>query len=126
MKKLIITILAIATMALAANKPVCKQTDDYGWKVMFTCVHPTYAVKEIYIGLWKNGSSFSVDKFMKDGSRVSSSVYFNMYDHKTHVIESTYDDLGILVHKDDLKLDGNQFSILYYKLRNQYDLRRKK
>jgi len=126
MKKLIITILAIATMALSANKPVCREIADHGWKIEFTCDRPTYAVKEVYIGLWQKEQAFQVMIMKTDGSRVSTRVYFNMYDQKTHVIESTYDELGVLVHNDDIKLDGNQFSILYYKLRNQFDLRRKK
>lgn len=125
MKKLIITIIAIATMSLAATKPVCSEIADHGWKVEFTCERPTYAVKEVYIGLWQEEQAFQVMEMKTDGSRVAELVFFNKYDHKTHVIESTFDDRDVLVHKDDLVLDGEQFSILYNRMRDKYDLKRK-
>lgn len=125
MKKLIITILAMATMALAATKPVCKETYFDGWRYRFDCERPTDSVKEINIILIPDYPSYMVTKYLKDGSRVSSDVFFDKDDNHTHVIETTFDDLGVLVHKDKRKIYGNQFFILYRQLRDEYDLRRK-
>lgn len=126
MKKLIIAIIAMATVAIAASKPVCKETEERGWEVMYTCMRPVNDVKKISIGVYKNGNSFSVTKIMKDESKVSSDVFFNNVTNETYVTEYSDDDLGVRVHYQFRSFAGNQFLTLYTQLRDKYDLQRKK
>lgn len=126
MKKLIITILAMATMALAANKTVCKQTDDSSWALRFDCVGHTTNVKEVTIFIQKNAKSFSVHKTMNDGSSELLQVSFDFDNDLTVVSETTWDDLNVETSDSNRLLDGDQFSFFYEQLRDEYDLRRKK
>lgn len=124
MKKLIITIVAMATIALAANKPVCRETDETPWTVEFTCNNPTKGVKRVHVIVWKYASSFFLYKAMRDGSSESMHVSFDEDKNVTHVRESTKDDIGVENWSLDRDIEGDRFSFYYNQLRDEYDLRR--
>ena len=127
MKKLIITILAIATMALATNKPVCNETNDSNWDAkFFTCVRPTTDVKKVTIIIGTHAGFLFVGKTMNDGISESLSVSVDEENDLTVVMETTLDDLNVITNRSVRKLDGDQFSFFYEQLRDEYDLRRKK
>ena len=126
MKKLIITILAIATMAIAANKPVCNETNDSDWQAkFFTCVRPTTDVKKVVIIIATHSNFLYVSKKMNDGTTEGVSVSFDEENDLTVVTENTLDDLNVLTNRTERLLDGDQFSFFYEQLRDEYDLRRK-
>lgn len=124
MKKLIITILAMATMALAANKTVCKETEDSTWHLRrFECVSHSTNVKKVTIFI--QNRFFSVIKTMNDGSSEMLSVSYSEDVDLTHVDETTWDDLDVTTNESTRLLDGDRFSFFYEQLRDEYDLRRK-
>lgn len=129
MKKLIITILALAAIALAANKPICydKTENPKGRMKAFVCRNPSKGVDSTVIGVAKDMSSLLLVQHYSDGSgRIVHGTrhnkgYTNEYVTVT-VLEN--DEFGVWV--TDMSYNVTHTLEYYYKsLRRKYDFRKK-
>lgn len=129
MKKLIITILALATIALAENKPICydKTEDPKGRVKTFVCRNPSNDIDSTIIGVEKDMSYLILVHHYSDGrgrivsGRRHNKGYTNEY---VTIEELEHDEFGVWV-KDTSSTVTHTLEYYYKSLRRKYDFRKK-
>ena len=129
MKKIIITILAMATMALAANKPVCydetKPGKDYKW---FVCDHPRKGIDTTSIFVQLDMSFVAVVNHYTDGHvRLVRGHHHNKgygTNEYVEIIERENDEFGVWV-TDTSYVVTRTLDYYYKSIRKAYDFKKK-
>lgn len=129
MKKLIITILALAAIALAANKPICydESNDPEGRFKTFVCRNPSKGVDSTIIYVEKDMSSLISISHRRDGSGriVRGSRHNKGYTNEYVTVEELEDDeFGVRVTDTSYTLTRT-LEYYYKSLRRHYDFRKK-